>query len=268
MTYFRRIAAIVLRYFYLLRGSPARLLPLFAWVAVDILLWGFITRYLNTVTSSGLNFVLSLLGAVLLWDFFTRVMHGVAMAFFEDVWSRNFLNIFATPLSISQYLIGLVITSISTSLVGLIVMLVLATTAFGLSFFSYGVMLFPFLLVLFLFGISLGIFGCAVVLRLGPASEWLVWPIPALLSPFAGVFYPLSTLPRWMQFFSSLLPPAYVFEGMRKIVAGGTASGASLAWGACLAVLYILLACWYFTRVYHHAERTGLIARYSAESLS
>jgi len=81
----RRVAAIVLRHFYLLRGSPARLLPLFAWVAVDILLWGFITRYLNTVTTSGLNFVPTLLGAVLLWDFFTRIMHGVAAAFFVDV---------------------------------------------------------------------------------------------------------------------------------------------------------------------------------------
>jgi len=264
----RPIAAIVLRYFYLLRGSPARLLPLFAWVAVDILLWGFITRYLNAVTSSGLNFVSALLGAVLLWDFFTRVMHGVAMAFFEDVWSRNFLNLFATPLTISQYLTGLVITSIATSLVALAVMLVLATTAFGLSFFVYGLTFFPFLFVLFLFGISLGIFGCALVLRLGPASEWLVWPIPALLSPFAGVFYPLSTLPDWMRLFSSVLPPSYVFEGMRKIVAGGSVPGTSLLWGACLAVFYILLACWYFTRVYHHAERTGLIARYSAETLS
>ena len=268
MKHFRPIAAIVLRYFYLLRGSPARLLPLFAWVAVDILLWGFITRYLNTVTSSGMNFVPTLLGAVLLWDFFTRIMHGVAMSFFEDVWARNFLNIFATPLSIPQYLTGLVITSIATSLIGLIVMLVMATTVFGLSFVAYGLMFFPFLLVLFLFGIALGIFGCAVVLRLGPASEWLIWPVPALLSPFAAVFYPLSTLPRWMQYFSILLPPSYVFEGMRKIVAGGAASGALLAWGACLSVAYILIACWYFTRVYRHAMRMGLIARYSAETLS
>ena len=102
MKSFRPIGAIVLRHFYLLRGSPARLLPLFAWVAVDILLWGFITRYLNSVTKSGLNFVPTLLGAVLLWDFFTRVMHGVSSAFFEDVGARNFLNIFATPLSISH----------------------------------------------------------------------------------------------------------------------------------------------------------------------
>ena len=100
----RRTAAIVLRQYYLLRGSPARIPPLFAWVAIDITLWGFITKYLNSVASSGFNFVPALLGAVLLWDFFIRVMQGVTMAFLEDVWSRNFLNFFATPLSISEYI--------------------------------------------------------------------------------------------------------------------------------------------------------------------
>jgi ABC-2 type transport system permease protein len=265
---FNRIAAIVLRHFYLIRGSFSRFFPLFAWVAVDMVLWGFITRYLNVVTSSGLNFVPIFLGAVLLWDFFTRVMHGVTTAFFEDVWARNFLNIFATPLSIGEYLSGLVLSSIATSLVGLIVMLVLATVVFGLSFAGYGIMLVPFLLVLFLFGIALGIFASAIVLRLGPASEWFIWPIPAFVSPFAGVFYPISTLPLWMQYFSRLLPPSYVFEGMRTVISGAAVSGSNLFWGACLAVLYILFACWCFTRVYRHAVRTGLIARYSAETVS
>src|SRR5512147_2236074 len=172
-----RIAAIVLRHFYLIRGSMSRLFPLFAWVAIDIVLWGFITRYLNLVTSSGLNFVPIFLGAVLLWDFFSRVMYGVTTAFFEDVWSRNFLNIFATPLSIWEYVGGLVLSSVATSLIGLIFMLAFATMLFGLSFASYGIMLVPFLFVLFLFGIALGILACAAVLRLGPAAEWFIWPI-------------------------------------------------------------------------------------------
>jgi ABC-2 type transport system permease protein len=264
----RRAAAIALRHFYLLRGSVARVMPLFAWVAIDIVLWGFITRYLNTVATPGFNFVPVLLGAVLLWDFFIRVMQGVTLAFFEDVWSRNFLNIFATPLSITEYLGGLVLSSIATSAVGLAVMLALATIVFGLSFFVYGLMILPSLLVLFLFGIALGIFGSAVVLRLGPASEWFIWPIPALLSPFAAVFYPLSSLPEWMQWLGRLLPPSYVFEGLRAIVSGGTASAPALLAGVCLAALDILLACWFFTRVYRGAVRTGLLARYSAESLS
>jgi len=195
-------------------------------------------------------------------------MHGVTMAFFEDVWSRNFLNIFASPMTIAEYLAGLVTTSIATSAVGLLVMLVLATAVFGLSFFSYGGAFVPFLLVLFLFGIALGIVGCGIVLRLGPSAEWFVWPIPALLSPFAGVFYPVATLPQWMQLVARLLPPAYVFEGMRAIVMGGAVSRVSLVIGGVLAVIDVLIASVFFTRVYRQAVRTGLIARYSAESVS
>jgi ABC-2 type transport system permease protein len=264
----KRTAAIVLRQFYLLRGNPPRILPMFAWVAIDVVLWGFITRYLNSVSSAGFNFVPALLGAVLLWDFLVRVMQGVTTAFFEDVWSRNFLNIFATPLSISEYIGGLVLSSIATSTVGLIVMLVLATFVFGLSFFVYGLQLVAFLLVLFLFGVALGIFGCAVVLRLGPVAEWMIWPLPAILSPLACVFYPLSALPLWMQYLARLLPPSWVFEAMRTVVKGGSTSPLILSGAIGLALFYIVLAGWFFAAVYRYAVRSGLIARYSAESVS
>jgi ABC-2 type transport system permease protein len=263
-----RTAGVVLRQYYLVRGSASRVIPLFAWVAVDIVLWGFITRYLNAISHARVDFVPVMLGAVLLWDFFSRVMHGVTMAFLEDVWSRNFLNFFATPMSVSEYLAGLVLSSIATSTVGLIVMLVLSTFVFGLSFAVYGAALLPFLVVLFLFGISLGILGCAIVLRFGPASEWFIWPLPGLISPFAGVFYPIDTLPAWMQYLARLLPPAYVFEGMRTILAGGHVPGGVLLGGATLALADVLVASWVFTRVYRHAVRTGLIARYSAETVS
>ncbi len=263
-----RTAAIVIRQFYLLRGSPVRIVPLFAWVAIDIILWGFITRYLNTVASAGFNFVPALLGAVLLWDFLVRVMQGVTTGFFEDVWSRNFLNIFASPLHVSEYVTGLVAASMATSALGLLAMLVLATTVFGLSYFVYGLQLVLLLLVLFVFGVALGIFACALVLRLGPASEWLIWPIPALLSPLSCVFYPLSTLPVWMQYLARLLPPSWVFETMRQVVSRGSAPESGLLIGGALALLYVLLAGWCFARVYRYAVRSGLIARYSAESVS
>ncbi len=237
-----------------------------AWVAIDIVLWGFITRYLNSVTGPRFNFVPAILGAVLLWDFFTRVMQGVTMAFFEDVWSRNFLNFFATPLQMSEYLVRPGHHRRVTSLVGLVVMLVLATTLFGLSFFAYGLALIPFVMVLFLSGIALGVFGAAMVLRLGPASEWLVWPIPALLSPFVGVFYPLSDLPAWMRAIGRFLPPpmcsracARWWPARRAIWSPGhrmrTGRGCLLLAGAT------------FTPVYRYAVRRGLLARYSAESV-
>jgi len=264
----QRIAAVALRQFYLMRGSPARVLPLFAWVAIDIVLWGYITRFLNKVSAAGLDFVPLLLGSVLLWDFFGRVMQGVTTTFFEDVWSRNFLNLFATPIAVGEYVGGLVVSSIITSTVALFVMLALASAVFGLSYFAYGLAFIPFLLVLFLFGIALGVFASATVLRLGPAAEWLIWPIPALLSPFVGVFYPLATLPDWMQVLAHALPPSYVFEGMRALLAGGPFSAWALFFGVVLAVLYVVGAGWFFVRVYRHAVRSGLLARYSAETVS
>src|SRR4051794_30506306 len=263
-----RYTAILVRQFYLYRGSPARIMSLFAWIAIDIVLWGFISRYLNTIASPGFNFVPALLGAVLLWDFFTRVMQGVTMAFFEDVWSRNFLNIFGSPMSITEYVTGLVLSSIATSSVGLLAMFILATAIFRLDLFLYGAAAFPFVAVLFLFGVALGIMASALVMRLGPSAEWFIWPIPALISPFAGVFYPLDVLPQWMQFVAHCLPPAYVFENLRRLVKGGAVSPAQLLAGIVLAFAYILLACFIFTQTYRKVVRTGLITRFSAESVS
>ena len=163
---------------------------------------------------------------------------------------------------------GLVLTGIATSLVGLLVMIVIASLAFGLSFFSYGIAIIPALVVLFLFGIALGVAGSALVLRLGPAAEWLIWPIPAVLSPFASVFYPISNLPGWMQPLSLALPPSYVFESLRAIVNGGEANYMALAGAFGLSLAYIAVASGLFVYVYRTCVRTGLIARYSAESVS
>jgi ABC-2 type transport system permease protein len=263
-----RVAAVALRQSYLVRGSASRIVPLFAWVVVDIVLWGFITRYLNTFTGATYNFVPALLGAVLFWDFQARVMQGVTMAFFEDVWARNFLNIFATPLTLPEYLSGLVLTGVATSLVGLVVMVIVAAAAFGLSLAPYGLLLVPCLGVLFLFGIALGIAGAALVLRLGPAAEWFIWPIPAIISPFVGVFYPIAVLPGWMQVVARALPPSYVFEGMRAIILGRPVPAAPLLTSTLLAVAWLAVACLWFGAVYRYAVRTGLIARYSAETVS
>jgi ABC-2 type transport system permease protein len=162
----------------------------------------------------------------------------------------------------------LVITSVLTSCVGLITMLLLATLVFHLQFFALGLPLVAFLIVLFAFGITLGIVASAIVLRLGPASEWLLWPLPAMLSPFAAVFYPLAILPQWMQAVARALPPSYVFEGMRSLLAGGPFPGTLLLRGTAVALLELLLAAYFYGRIYRRAVRTGLLARYSAEGVA
>lgn len=82
------------------------------------------------------------------------------------------------------------------------------------------------------------------------------------------MFYPVDTLPRWMQLIALMLPPSSVFENIRRIAAGQPASLSALAWSAALALCYLALATWLFARVQRYAIRVGLIARYSAETLS
>lgn len=260
------IAGMVLRQYYLMRGSFPRFLMLFMWVAVDMIVWGFMSRYMDSISSTGYSFVSTLLGAVLLWDLFIRIMQGTTMAYMEDSWTRNLFNVFASPLSTGEYLSGLVLSGIMSSLVGLAIMMVLAMGIFGLSFFTYGLALLPFLLIIFLFGVAMGIVGCALLLRMGPSGEWLIWPIPAVISPFTAVFYPLSTLPGWMQGIGHFIPPTYVFENMRIILSGGEASLSSLLTGIGLAAFYIILACLFFHYVHCRALMSGAIARYSAET--
>jgi ABC-2 type transport system permease protein len=147
-------------------------------------------------------------------------------------------------------------------------MIALASLAFGLSFIGYGLAIIPGLIVLFLFGIALGVAGSAMVLRLGPAAEWLIWPLPAVLSPFASVFYPISSLPVWMQPLSLALPPSYVFESLRAITKGGQADYMALLWALALSLLYLAAAAAFFAHVHGVCVRNGLIARYSAESVT
>ena len=212
-----RVGAIVLRQFYLYRGSPQRILPIFAWVAVDILLWGFVSRYLNGVAHCRIQFRAGAVGS------------GVAVGLPDPGHAGRDHGVFrgrlVTQLPQSVRLaaghLGIPrrpdrdrgwppASSACWSCWGV------AWAAFGLSFLVYGVALAPFMMVLFLTGIALGVAAIAIVLRFGPASEWLVWPIPLAHFAIRRVFYPVSVLPGWMQVASKALPPSYVFEGMRR----------------------------------------------------
>jgi len=238
------------------------------WITIDVILWGFITKYLGGLGRATFNFTNIILGAIILWGFMTRIEHGLMMAFLEDIWSRNFINFFASPLKISEYLSGLVTISITTGVCGLFGMLLIAGLFFGYNIFKIGLFLFPFLLILFIFGMATGIFVAALIFRLGPAAEWMAWPIPLVLSIFSGVFYPISTLPSFLRVFSRVIPASYVFESMRAIVTTGlfsTPLAIRLLISLGLAFTYLLLAYFFFVRVYRYNLKHGTIGRFNIE---
>jgi ABC-2 type transport system permease protein len=265
-----RIYAVFVRQLFLLKSNPTRLASIFMWLVIDILQWGFISRYLDTFGQATFNFIAVILGAILLWEFMSRIQQGIFMAFLEDVWTQNFINFFASPLKVREYLSGLVLTSIASGLAGFLVIIAIAGLAFGYNILRIGILLLPFMVILLVFGIAMGIFVSAIIFRLGPSAEWLGWPIPMVLSLFAGVYYPISTLPAPLAAVAKLVPPSYVFESMRTIITTGGPPGSlalNLFVGAFLAAFYLLLASRFFIRIYRKNLQNGNIARFNAEAL-
>ncbi len=265
-----RTLAIFVRQLFLLKSNPTRLISIFLWLLIDIIQWGFITKYLGSLGSATFGFVTVALGAIILWEFMSRIENGIMMAFLEDVWSQNLINFFASPLKVREYLSGLILTSITTGLAAFLAMVIVAGAAFGYHVLRIGLLLLPFMLILLLFGIAMGIFVTALIFRLGPSAEWLGWPIPLVLSIVAGVYYPVSTLPSALQTIAKLIPPAYVFETCRAVLAkNGLPAhfGSNLLIGALLSAGYLLLTSLLFMAVYRKNLETGSIARFNAEAL-
>ncbi len=262
----KRAYALFLRQVFLLRHNPLRFINIFAWGIIDIIIWGFITRYLDSIQQQSFSFVPMLLGAAILWNFLTRVHQGVIISTLEDVWSHNFLNLFASPLTIKEYIGGLIFSSIATSLAALILLIGLSALFFGYNIFTLGLGLFIFLAILFVFGTTLGVFASASILRFGPSAEWIAWLMPAVILPFSGVYYPVASLPPMLQYLAKILPTTYAFEGMRSIILGQGFNMPDALLGCALAAFYLLLAYFFFTRVYRTILKRGLITRFSAES--
>lgn len=263
-----RVYAIYIRQWFLIKSNPIRLISNFMWLLISMAQWGFISKYLGTLGQSTFNFVTVLLGAIILWEVTTRVQQGIMMGFLEDVWSRNFINYFASPLKMSEYLAGLVLTSALMTVIGFAFMVAIAVLFFGYSFFKIGFLLLPFILILFIFGMNIGILITSIIFRFGPTAEWIAWPIPMVLSIISGVFYPIATLPYPLILLAKITPPAYVFESLRSILAGSNFTpelGFNLAVGSALTVFYLYISYRIFLHTYRHNLETGGIARFSAE---
>jgi ABC-2 type transport system permease protein len=213
-----RIAAMVLRYWYLLMSSWPRLLELVYWPALQIITWGFLQNYISQTSGFFARASGSLIGAVILWDILFRGQLGFSISFLEEMWARNLGNLMMSPLKPIEFLIALMIMSLVRLAIGLIPMTLLAMIFFNFNFYSIGLPLIVFFCNLIFTSWSVGIFVSGLVLRHGLGAESIVWTLMFGLMPLACIYYPVSVLPHWLQYVAWALPPTYVFEGMRALL--------------------------------------------------
>ncbi len=253
-----RIGAIFQRYALLHRRSLIRSFDIFFWPVMDLLIWGFLTLYVQQMAEGPIaQLIIFLIGALIAWDIHYRGQQAVTISIMEEIWTRNIVNILIAPVRFWEWIAA---TFLYSALKVAVVTVLLAVIAKGLYAFDVtrgGWVMLPLAAALLFFGWIIGLFTAGLLLRFGYAAEALIWGIPFLIQPFSCVFYPVSTLPPWAQAIARTLPSTYVFEGLRGALRDNTVP--STVWLPILGlnVCYGLAAVGLFAWMFRRARATG-----------
>ncbi len=181
------------------------------------------------------------------------------MLFLEEIWSRNFTNLFIAPMKISEIIVSLVFTALIRALIGLIPAILLTSPLFGISLLKLGLPLSFLFLSLYLFGITLGLFVSAGLLRFGPSFENIAWSTMFLLAPFGCIYYPVEILPQIFQSIAFALPLVYIFEETRNILVNGMVNYENILTAIYLNGFYLILSIFVFYYSFDKARDKGTL---------
>jgi len=256
-----RIYGIFLENIYRLRHSWEEIVDTFYWPIMDVILWGFLTIFISKQQGLGSLIISFLLGGIILWTIAWRTQQDISVSLLNDAWSHNLLNIFGSPLTPWEFLVATVFLGLIKITMTTIIMGVMAYFFYTFSLLSLGFYLLPFIALLLLFGWSMGIFITGLIIYFGRKIQNLAWSFILLFQPISCVSYPLSSLPEWLRPFASLLPTTYVFEGMRKVMSGGSVSFLYLLTAAGINLLFLTASLISFSIFFNLAKRDGRLVR-------
>lgn len=258
---FYRVYALLLRYLYLYPRSVPRILDIFFWPIVDLLIWGFLTIYLQQVRSNLPNFLSILLGALFFWNFIQRSQQAVSIAFLEEVWERNLLNIFVTPIRLTEFLMATIFVGVVRLLLIGVTLSISAFIFFQFNIFEFGFYLIPFVLNLFFFGWILGLIATSILMRFGQSAQVLAFALTQLIQPFVAVFYPVKVLPMYLQPLAFIIPASHIFEGMREVVTTGSLPLDQMILSTVLNFAWAIVSIICFYKMFEYVRRTGQLLR-------
>ena len=254
-----KIYALSLRHIYLIKGSFPRILDLIYWPTIQIFLWGFISKFFTLSSAYYENTVGVILSAAILYDFLFRSSISYNMMFLEEIWSRNFTNLFIAPIKISEIIAALTFTAIFRTLIGLVPAALLAIPFFGVSILKIGTPLIFLLITLYIFGVTLGLLVTSGLIRFGPSFENIAWASLFFLAPLGCIYYPIEILPNWLQLFAKFLPLVHIFEEMRNILIHDIVNYYQILKAILISFIYFVLGIVIFYLSYNGAKNRGTL---------
>jgi ABC-2 type transport system permease protein len=259
MINFNRVIAMVLRYAINMRHTLDRLSDMFYWPLMDLALWGLTGLYFAKLnTNNNPHAVEIILTGVIFWLVIWRGQYEISLNLLTELWDRNLVNIFVTPLKVSEWILSLLIFGVLKMIVSFAFVALLAFILYKYNIFMYGFFVIPVIVSLLLTGWTIGFMIAGTLIRFGQKIQTIAWVGGALVSPFSAIYYPLSILPVWAQKIALFLPSSYIFEGMREFVATGNISFEKFFISFILNIVYLTLSLWFFISMFNKSRKLGL----------
>ncbi len=254
---FNCIKGVFFRYFYVFYKGSHSLADLFYWPLVDILLWGLTAAWIKTQNPMS-NLSIVLITALIFWQIAWRGAVDIGVNLLQEFWNRNLVNLFSTPLKISEWSVGIILLSLCKLVITITFGSVVVYILYTINVFSVGAFFLPFAASLVIFGWAVGFLAGGLIIYWGNQMEAIAWMIPFVFAPFCAVFYPVNVLPYWAQAIAWCLPPTYIFEGMRKILSTGSFDALYFWLSFLLNLLYLFLSFKFFKFMFNKSKIKGL----------
>ena len=254
----KRVMAMVQRYFYNIKHSYDRLTDMFYWPLMDLLIWGLTGLYFAKLSGDSQHLTTVLLTGIIFWIVTWRAQYEITTNLLSEMWDRNLVNIFASPLTVYEWITAVTIFGGLKMIVSLLFSAGIAFILYQYAFFQFGWWLFPIVISLVITGWASGFVVAAIIIRFGMKVQTIAWAGAYLIAPFSALYYPLSVLPDWAQKVALIFPSSYIFEAMRQHIFTNTISIEKIIISFAINLVFLVLSISLFVYSFNKSKQLGL----------
>lgn len=255
----RRVRAMVRRDVLVQSRNPGHWFLLLVLPLVDGLLFGSI----GVAYGDGEGPVRLLVTGIMLFHLIWQLTLAGSLGLLEEVWSRNLMNLIATPLTEREFMGSLGVVGLLRTVVSVSVIAVVGLAFYAVAPDAAGWLLVPAAAVLLLFGWAVTTMVIALTLQYGDSAEVFSWGTLVLLMPLSGFFYPVESLPPALAALAQIVPLTYVFDAVRQGLETSTIAWGQLGIAAAGTLVLLALASWFLARQLRRFREEGWVTRFT-----
>jgi ABC-2 type transport system permease protein len=261
------LAGVIERNVYLIKRYIWWDVAFFLWTVANTLTIVFIAKGIpavgGTIDVEKVTTIL-LVGAVI-WAYLGIIFEILTETVAWERWEGTIEYTFMAPLSRPVHLIGMGLFAVGYGVVRAVLLFGVVAAFFGLHLpnADYGAAIVVLIVASISF-IGIGMMTAVLPLISPEKGTQLGFVAQGLLLVVSGVYYPVSVLPQWMQYLSTISPATYALRGCRAAIIDG--DGLTSLWSdiwplLVIGVVAVPLGLWTFRTGERYAKKHGKLKR-------